>query len=230
METGMYTLHIANKNYSSWSLRPWVLMKELGIEFNEQLIVFGDEPTWQAYRRLSPSGKVPCLTDESTTVWDSLAIIEYLAERHEGVWPKDAKARAWARCAAAEMHSGFQSLRDICSMNVGLRIRMNTVSEGLQKDVDRIDSLWSHGLQQFGGPFLAGDRFSAVDAFFAPVVYRVRTYGLDLSEGAAAYVERVLALGSMQQWEAESLAEPWRDTEHENIAFTVGTLLADHRQ
>lgn len=226
----MYTLHIANKNYSSWSLRPWVLMRELGIEFNEQLIVFGDEPTWQAYRRLSPSGKVPCLTDESTTVWDSLAIIEYLAERHEGVWPKDAKARAWARCAAAEMHSGFQSLRDICSMNVGLRIRMNTVSEGLQKDVDRIDSLWSHGLQQFGGPFLAGDRFSAVDAFFAPVVYRVRTYGLDLSEGAAAYVERVLALGSMQQWEAESLAEPWRDTEHEDIAFTVGTLLADHRQ
>ncbi|WP_434050225.1 glutathione S-transferase family protein [Marinobacter salarius] len=226
----MYTLHIANKNYSSWSLRPWVLMKELGIEFNEQLIVFGDEPTWQAYRRLSPSGKVPCLTDESTTVWDSLAIIEYLAERHEGVWPKDVKARAWARCAAAEMHSGFQSLRDICSMNVGLRIRMNTVSEGLQKDVDRIDSLWSHGLQQFGGPFLAGDRFSAVDAFFAPVVYRVRTYGLDLSEGAAAYVERVLALGSMQQWEAESLAEPWRDTEHEDIAFTVGTLLADHRQ
>lgn len=225
----MYTLHIANKNYSSWSLRPWVLMKELGIEFNEQLIVFGDEPTWQAYRRLSPSGKVPCLTDESTTVWDSLAIIEYLAERHEGVWPKDAKARAWARCAAAEMHSGFQSLRDICSMNVGLRIRMNTVSEGLQKDVDRFDSLWSHGLQQFGGPFLAGDRFSAVDAFFAPVVYRVRTYGLDLSEGAAAYVERVLALGSMQQWEAESLAEPWRDTEHEDIAFTVGTLLADHR-
>ena len=230
METGMYTLHIANKNYSSWSLRPWVLMKELGIEFNEQLIVFGDEPTWQAYRRLSPSGKVPCLTDESTTVWDSLAIIEYLAERHEGVWPKDANARAWARCAAAEMHSGFQSLRDICSMNVGLRIRMNTVSEGLQKDVDRFDSLWSHGLQQFGGPFLAGDRFSAVDAFFAPVVYRVRTYGLDLSEGAAAYVERVLALGSMQQWEAESLAEPWRDTEHEDIAFTVGTLLADHRQ
>ena len=226
----MYTLHIANKNYSSWSLRSWVLMKELGIEFNEQLIVFGDEPTWQAYRRLSPSGKVPCLTDESTTVWDSLAIIEYLAERHEGVWPKDAKARAWARCAAAEMHSGFQSLRDICSMNVGLRIRMNTVSEGLQKDVDRIDSLWSHGLQQFGGPFLAGDCFTAVDAFFAPVVYRVRTYGLDLSEGAAAYVERVLALGSMQQWEAESLAEPWRDTEHEDIAFTVGTLLADHRK
>jgi len=226
----MYTLHIANKNYSSWSLRPWGLMKELGIEFDEQLIVFGDEPTWQAYRRLSPSGKVPCLTDESTTVWDSLAIIEYLAERHDGVWPQDAKARAWSRCAAAEMHSGFQSLRDICSMNVGLRIRMNTVSEGLQKDVDRIDSLWSHGLQQFGGPFLAGDRFSAVDAFFAPVVYRVRTYGLDLSEGAAAYVERVLALGSMQQWEAESLAEPWRDTEHEDIAFTVGTLLADHRQ
>jgi glutathione S-transferase len=226
----MYTLHVANKNYSSWSLRPWVLMKELGIEFNEQLVVFGDEPTWQACRRLSPSGKVPCLTDESTIVWDSLAIIEYLAERHHEVWPRDPKARAWARCAAAEMHSGFQSLRDICSMNVGLRIRMNAISEGLQKDIDRIDSLWSHGLQQFGGPFLVGDRYTAVDAFFAPVVYRVRTYGLGLSEGAAAYVERVLALGSMQQWEAESLAEPWRDSEHEDVAFTVGTLLADHRK
>lgn len=226
----MYTLHIANKNYSSWSLRPWVLMKEQGIDFSEQLIVFGDEPTWQAYRRLSPSGKVPCLTDESATVWDSLAIIEYLAERHDGVWPADTKARAWARCAAAEMHSGFQPLRDLCSMNVGLRIRMNTISEGLQKDLDRINSLWSHGLRQFGGPFLAGDRFTAVDAFFAPVVFRVRTYGLDLSEDASAYVERVLALGSMQQWEAESLAEPWRDTAHEDVAFTVGTLLADHRK
>jgi len=226
----MYTLHIANKNYSSWSLRPWVLMKELGIEFNEQLVVFGDEPTWQAYRRLSPSGKVPCLTDESITVWDSLAIIEYLAEHHDGVWPAGKKARAWARCAAAEMHSGFQPLRDLCSMNVGLRIRMNSISDDLQKDIDRIDSLWSHGLQQFGGPFLAGYRFTAVDAFFAPVVFRVRTYGLPLSDESAAYVDRILALASMQQWETDALAEPWRDTEHEDIAFTVGTLLADHRK
>ncbi|MDF0749916.1 glutathione S-transferase family protein [Marinobacter sp. 71-i] len=226
----MYTLHIANKNYSSWSLRPWVLMKELGIDFNEQLIVFGDEPTWQAYRRLSPSGKVPCLIDQGTTVWDSLAITEYLGEHHEGVWPADTRARAWARCAAAEMHSGFQPLRELCSMNVGLRIRMNTISEGLQKDIDRIDSLWSHGLQQFGGPFLAGERFTAVDAFFAPVVFRVRTYGLDLSDDPAAYVDRILALASMQQWEADALAEPWRDTVHEDVAFTVGTLLADHRQ
>lgn len=226
----MYTLHIANKNYSSWSLRPWVLMKELGIAFDEQLVVFGDEASWQAFRRRSPSGKVPCLIDESTTVWDSLAIIEYLAERHDGVWPSDAKARAWARCAAAEMHSGFQPLRDLCSMNVGLRIRMNAISESLQRDIHRIDSLWLDGLQQFGGPFLAGERFTAVDAFFAPVVFRVRTYGLDLSDETAAYVERVLALGGMQQWETEALAEPWRDTAHEDVAFTVGTLLADHRQ
>ncbi len=226
----MYTLHIANKNYSSWSLRPWVLMKELGIDFNEQLIVFGDKLAWQAYRKLSPSGKVPCLIDQDTTVWDSLAITEYLAEHHDDVWPKDPKARAWARCAAAEMHSGFQPLRDICSMNVGLRIRMNTISESLQKDIDRVDSLWSHGLQQFGGPFLAGKRFTAVDAFFAPVVYRVRTYGLDLSDESAAYVERILSLDSMQQWEADALAEPWRDPMHEDVAFTVGTLLADHRQ
>lgn len=226
----MYTLHIANKNYSSWSLRPWILMKELGIDFNEQLIVFGDEPAWQAYRKLSPSGKVPCLMDEGATVWDSLAITEYLSERHSGVWPADDKARAWARCASAEMHSGFQPLRDLCSMNVGLRIRMNNISQGLQKDIDRVDSLWSHGLQQFGGPFLAGEQFTAVDAFFAPVVFRVRTYGLDLSEESTAYVERILALDSMQQWEADALAEPWRDTLHEDVAFTVGTLVADHRQ
>lgn len=226
----MYTLHIANKNYSSWSLRPWVLMKELGIAFDEQLVVFGDEPSWQAFRRQSPSGKVPCLVDQGTTVWDSLAIAEYLAEHHDGIWPTNARARTWARCAAAEMHSGFQPLRDICSMNVGLRIRLNTVSESLQKDIDRIDSLWRDGLQQFGGPFLAGEHFTAVDAFFAPVVFRVRTYGLELSDEPAAYVERVLELSSMQQWEEEALAEPWRDTAHEDVAFTVGTLLADHRQ
>ncbi|MBL3557907.1 MULTISPECIES: glutathione S-transferase family protein [Marinobacter] len=226
----MYTLHIANKNYSSWSLRPWVLMKELGIAFDEQLIAFGDESSWQAFRRLSPSGKVPCLVDQDTTVWDSLAIVEYLAERHEGVWPAEAGARTWARCAVAEMHSGFQTLRDICSMNVGLRIRLNTVSESLQKDINRIDTLWRDGLQQFGGPFLAGERFTAVDAFFAPVVFRVRTYGLDLSDEATAYVERMLALDGMRQWEEEALAEPWRDIAHEDVAFTAGTLLADHRQ
>jgi glutathione S-transferase len=226
----MYTLHIANKNYSSWSLRPWVLMKELGIAFAEQLVVFGDESSWQPFRRLSPSGKVPCLTDQGTPVWDSLAIVEYLAERHDGVWPMDDRARTWARCAAAEMHSGFQPLRDLCSMNVGLRIRMNTISESLQKDIDRIDLLWRDGLLQFGGPYLAGEHFTAVDAFFAPVVFRVRTYGLELSDEAAAYVERVLALSSMLQWEEEALAEPWRETAHEDVAFTVGTLLADHRQ
>lgn len=226
----MYTLHIANKNYSSWSLRPWVLMKEMGIAFTERLIVFGDELSWQTFRQLNPSGKVPCLIDQDTTVWDSLAIVEYLAERHEGIWPTDAKARAWARSAAAEMHSGFQSLRDICSMNVGLRMQMNTIAESLQRDIDRIDNLWLDGLQQFGGPFLSGEQFTAVDAFFCPVAFRVRGYGLELSEESDAYVNRVLTLGSVQQWEIEALAEPWRDKTHEAISFEVGTLLADHRK
>jgi glutathione S-transferase len=107
----MYELYIANKNYSSWSLRPWVLLRELGIPFVEHLLRFGETADWNDYRKISPTGKVPCLRDGSTSVWDSLAIIEYVAERHAGVWPADAAARAWARCAAAEMHSGFSALR-----------------------------------------------------------------------------------------------------------------------
>src|ERR1700748_212059 len=120
----MYTLHIANKNYSSWSLRSWVLMRELGIAFNERLTVF-DGAGNAAFRSFSPTGKVPCLTDGDITVWDSLAIAEYLAERHPGVWPSAPAARAWARSAAAEMHSGFGELRNRCSMTCGLRVKLH---------------------------------------------------------------------------------------------------------
>src|ERR1700730_14632603 len=117
----MYDLHIANKNYSSWSLRPWVLMRELKIPFREHLVAFGEESSWQSYRKISPTGKVPCLVDGQTVVWVSLAIAEYLAERHAGVWPADPRARSWARSAAAEMHSGFGDLRGRCSMSCGHR-------------------------------------------------------------------------------------------------------------
>jgi glutathione S-transferase len=162
-------------------------------------------------------------------VWDSLGITEYLAERHAGVWPGDAAARAWARCASAEMHSGFGSLRNTCSMNCGLRITLNEVSPALQRDLDRIDELWSEGLERFGGPFLAGAAFSAVDAFYAPVACRVRTYGLALSVPAAAYVERLLALPPMLDWDRAALVEPWRDEEHEVDALAVGRLVEDLR-
>jgi hypothetical protein len=122
----MYQLHIANKNYSSWSLRPWLLLSELGIPFEERLVTFaqGNGASWQAFRAFSPNGKVPCLHDGERVVWDSLAIAEYLADRHVDVWPSGPDARAWARCAAAEMHSGFAALRNQCGMNCGLRIRL----------------------------------------------------------------------------------------------------------
>ena len=174
----MYTLYIANKNYSSWSLRPWVLMRALAIAFAENITPFNGSAQGEAFRTFSPSGKVPCLQDGAQIIWDSQAITEYLAERHQGVWPEDPNARAWARCAVAEMHSGFTALREQCSMNCGLRIRLNEIAPALQSDVERIDALWREGLQRFGGPFLAGAQFTAADAFYAPVAFRVQTYGL----------------------------------------------------
>lgn len=228
----MYQLYIANKNYSSWSLRPWVLLSELGIAFDERLVSFaqGNGASWKAFRAFSPNGKVPCLHDGATVVWDSLAIAEYLAERHADVWPSDPAARAWARCAAAEMHSGFAALRNHCGMNCAVRIRLrDDLPTALLADVARIDELWSEGLVRFGGPFLAGARFGAVDAFFAPVAFRIQTYGLDLAEATDAYARRLLALPAMQRWYADALQETWRDEQHEQEAQESGVLLRDLR-
>lgn len=217
-----YRLYIANKNYSSWSLRPWLLMRERAIPFEEQRVVFGDEPAWRAFRAISPSGKVPCLVDGATIVWDSLAITEYLAERHAGVWPAEPAARAFARSAAAEMHSGFAELRNRCSMSCGIRARLHESPPALRGDVDRINALWNDGLDRFGGPFLAGSAFGAVDAFFAPVAFRVQSYGLALDAAGAAYAARLLALPAMRAWYADALAERFRDEPHEKeIAQTV---------
>lgn len=224
----MYALYIANKNYSSWSLRPWSVLATLGIAFEERLLRFGTAD-FARLRELSPTGKVPCLVDGTTVVWDSLAIVEYLAERHAGVWPADAVARAWARSAAAEMHSGFGTLRNDCSMCVGVRIALHRVSDALRGDVARIEALWNEGLARFGGPFLAGAAFSAVDAFFVPVAFRVRTYGLELGAAAAAYAGRLLELPSTRQWEAAALREPWRDGAHESEVLASGTVLEDRR-
>jgi glutathione S-transferase len=224
----VYVLFIANKNYSSWSLRPWVLLRELGLPFEERLVVFQGLPG-TAFHAFSPSGKVPCLHDGETVVWDSMGITEYLAERHEGVWPADPRARAWARCAAAEMHSGFGTLREICTMNCGLRVRLHNIPEALARDVARIDALWGEGLERFGGPFLAGATFGAVDAFFAPVAFRIQTYGLALSARSLQYAERLRALPSMRAWYEAGLAEPWREEAHEADARRAGTWLEDLR-
>lgn len=220
-----YTLHIANKNYSSWSLRPWVLLQVLDIPFAERLHRLGAE----TFTDFSPSGKVPCLVDGDTVVWDSLAIVEYLAEHHAGVWPTDAKARTWARCAAAEMHSSFAALRNQHGMNVGVRVAVTQRSPALLADIARIDELWNDGLLRFGGPFLAGRDFTAVDAFFAPVVYRFRTYGVAVSGAAAGYLAAMLAHPAMLDWEAGALAEDFRDPPHEAELLQAGTVSADLR-
>jgi glutathione S-transferase len=225
----VYELHIGNKNYSSWSLRPWVLMRELGIEFSERLIPFGDASRWDDYRKISPSGKVPCLVDGKSAVWDSLAIAEYLAERHGAVWPRDPGARAWARSAAAEMHSGFAELRNRCSMSCGVRARLKERPAILERDLDRLQALFDDGLSRFGGPFLAGAGFGAVDAFFTPVAFRVQTYGLELGAAAAAYLEQLLSLPSMKAWYAAGIQERFRDLPHEQEIAQRATVTQDLR-
>jgi glutathione S-transferase len=225
----MYTLHIGNKNYSSWSLRPWILMRERGIAFTERLHVFGAGFRAREEAK-SPTGRVPVLHDGDRVVWDSLAIAEYLAERHPGVWPKDETARAWARSAAAEMHSGLNALRNYCSMSCGPRIKLHDVPDALRQDIARVDALWTDGLQRFGGPFLAGKEFTAVDAFFAPVAFRWQTYGFELSPKARDYAQRLLALPGMRDWYAAALKEPYRDAAHEDEVLQFGKVTADYRE
>jgi len=225
----MYDLHIANKNYSSWSLRPWVLLTQLGIPFTEHKHIFGADNS--GFKSFSPSSLVPCLVDGLTIVWDSLAIAEYVFEDHPSVWPAGRAARAYARSAAAEMHSGFTALRSACSMSIGVRIKLKDTPPALMRDLARIDELWAQGFTNFGGPFLAGDAFTAVDAFFCPVAFRVQTYGVgfELSEQARAYVDRLLALPAMQAWYADGLAETERDPMHENDILGAGQLIEDLR-
>lgn len=224
----MYVLITANRNYSSWSLRPWVLMRALGIPFEDQIEPFSNPINYDEFRSFSPTGQVPALLDEGRTVYDSLGITLYLADRHEGVWPADPDARVWAQCAAAEMHSGFSALRNDCTMNVGVRVTPKPPSGALRLDIARIRELLAEGLSRFGGPFLAGDRFTAVDAFFAPVAFRIRTYGLDVGRGQA-WVDHTLVQPAMVEWERQALIESWREESHEAELMAAGTITADYR-
>ncbi|MFL6576134.1 MAG: glutathione S-transferase family protein [Povalibacter sp.] len=225
----MYELYIGNKNYSSWSLRPWLLMRELEIAFTEHLVPFADGSSFDEFRKFSPTGKVPCLVDDGSVIWDSFGITEYLAERHAQVWPSEPKARAWARCAAAEMHSGFSALRNYCTMNCGIRVRLDRYPQELARDVERLAELWTEGLNRFGGPYLADNRFTAVDAFFAPVAFRIQTYGLELPPAPAAYAQRLRELRGTQEWYEAALKETWREPGHEAEARAAGTWVEDLR-
>lgn len=147
----MFELHIANKNYSSWSLRPWLLMKALDIPFVEKLHYFASPETPSTFGALSPSAKMPVLVSNGFSIWDTLSIVEYLAEEYPAVWPLEKVNRAWARSACAEMHSGFFTLRNECSMSVGVRVRLHELSRALKSDIARIESLWTDGLDRFQG-------------------------------------------------------------------------------
>jgi glutathione S-transferase len=223
-----YTLITANRNYSSWSLRPWVLMKALGIPFADRLEPFLAPTNYDAFRAFSPTGQVPALIDGDTTVWDSLGIALYLADRHEGVWPAEPAARAFAQCVVAEMHGGFSALRNDCTMNVGVRVRPVPMRDALRRDVARLREIFEQGPARFGGPWLAGETFGAADAFFAPVAFRIRTYGLDVGKGQA-WVEAILAHPAIREWEAAALAETWREESHEAELAAAGLVIEDLR-
>ena len=223
-----YTLITANRNYSSWSLRPWVLMKALGIAFEDRVEPFTKPSNWEEFRTFSPTGQVPVLVDGNRTIWESLGIALYLAERHEGVWPADDAARAFAQCAVCEMHGGFAALRNDCTMNVGVRVEAKPMSASLTRDVSRVREISETGLDRFGGPWLAGPDFTALDAFFAPVAFRMRTYGLDAGRGRA-WVEHILAHPAMRDWEEQALGETWREAGHEAELAAAGRITDDYR-
>lgn len=213
----MLQLLIGNKNYSSWSMRPWVLLRQLQIPFEEVMVRFdsfdGDSAFKRALAGVNPAGKVPVLVDDGFAVWDTLAITEYVAERfpERGVWPPDRQARARARSVCAEMHSGFSALRSHCPMNVEAALpeigdKVWREQAAVRSDVGRIVSMWSGLLEQHGGPMLFG-QFSAADAFFAPVCLRLRNYALPVPPAIGAYIERVLALPGVKAWNDDALAE-----------------------
>jgi glutathione S-transferase len=204
------TLILGNKNYSSWSLRPWIAMKVAGIPFEEVVIPLY-EGDWEAQlAKYTPAGKVPVLIDGDTAVWESLAILEHLADKfpQADLWPKDAAARSQARVISAEMHAGFAPLRQNCPMNMWLPPKPRPQKEEVMANVHRIEEIWRECLTRWHGPFLFG-KFGAADAMYAPVVARFYNYGLPVSEGTRSYMDRVRALPAWQEWRAESLKEPW---------------------
>ena len=213
------TLVIGNKNYSSWSFRPWLLMKQLGVSFREHVIQLSVASTRAEIDQFGPSGKVPVLRDGELCVWDSLAICESIAELEGDGWPKDARARAMARSAAAEMHSGFVNLRSQWPMNARARHRSTPMTPTLEADIKRVDQLWTDCRQHFGagkGPWLFGE-FSVADAMYAPVVLRFNTYGAQVSATAREYISTVLEDRYVKEWVGAAEQEPWAIPSEEDV-------------
>ncbi len=205
-------LIVGNKNYSSWSLRPWLALAETGEPFEEEVIPLDMPETTASIQRYSGAGKVPVLVDGAVTVWETLAILEYLAEKFPAaqLWPADPAARAMARAICSEMHAGFTALRNAAPMNLWRPLEALPVSDVVKADLKRIDTIWGEARAKYGqgGPFLFG-RFSNADAMFAPVATRIRTYGLPVAPESAAYVETIHAMPTFQRWREAALKETW---------------------
>ncbi len=207
----MTLLAIGNKLYSSWSLRPWLLLRHFGVPFEEKLIPLDTPETRAAIREISPAGRVPVLVDGDVTVWESLAIMEYVGEAFGiPLWPQAKPARALARTLAAEMHAGFTGLRSACPMNLGKRFSERDRGKAAARDVARFCALVGDTRQRFGqnGPFLFG-AFTAVDAMYAPLATRLDTYSIAVDEATRNYVNAILALPAFRQWREAALDEPW---------------------
>jgi glutathione S-transferase len=205
-------LVIANKNYSSWSLRPWMALTMAGIPFEEKLIRFGEPRFGREIRKVSNAGMVPVLIDGDLVIGESLAILEYLAERYpaKNLWPKSREARACARAAASEMHAGFRALRGACPMNLRRPIKSITLSDAVMKDIARIEAIWRDCRKQYGksGPFLFG-KFSNADAMFAPVASRLHTFAIPVARDTRVYMDAVMSTPAFTLWREAALLEPW---------------------
>lgn len=220
----MYDLHLGNKNYSSWSLRPWLLMQHFGIPFVEHMVSVAGRDYNPALKPIAGNARVPCLHDDGFQIWDSLAIAEYLAERHPQMWPAERKARARARSVCAEMHSGFMNLRKAMPMNLKLRLKGKPASPEVQRDIDRIVEIWEDARNNFAGGdghWLFGD-FSVADAMFAPVAWRFHIYNVALPPVAAAWRDALLAHPAMREWHAAALRETEAHAHYDGLADDYG--------
>lgn len=201
----MLELWIADKRFSSWSLRPWLLMKVLNIRFREKVVGFDlSDRDGDMFKGISPSGRLPCLKVGHENIWDSLAIIEFVGERHPEIWPSNAIAKAWSRSVMAEMHSGFTALRQSCPMDCHLKQGHFIRTLAVERDIRRINEIWETGLDKFGGPWLAGDSFGPVDAYFAPILLRANSYNIQFSQRCEGWVNRMFSLNQLNQWMNES--------------------------
>lgn len=213
----MLKLVIANKLYSSWSLRPWLVLRAFSIPFEEVIIPLRQADSRANVLEYSPSGKVPALICDGDVVWDSLAIIETLADRYpdRAIWPKDAKARAHARAISSEMHSGFTTIRQICPMDLGTKYATPEITVPLQANIDRIETIWSEARQKYGrsGPYLYGE-FSAADAMYAPIASRMDSYDLPVSSETRRYMTTILNHPDFRAWRDAALREPWTIPEY----------------